>query len=98
MSNLRAFGADGIIYANGAEAEPNEFTSSDKEMFALAQSGRLLPTKLEGGKGIVAGREVKFADDRVLQQYVTMLGNKLVPRYQKDIPFDDPARSPIASP
>lgn len=83
---------DGIIYANEVTAEPNELTGGDREMFALAQQGRLLPAKLEGGKGIVAGREVKFANDRVLQQYVTTLGNKLVPRYQKDIPLDNPAR------
>jgi len=84
--------ADGIVYVKGGEAEPNQFTGGDRKMLELVKAGMLVPTKLEGGKGKVAGREVTFANDLELQKYVNKIGNKLVPRYEKDLPGDYPGK------
>lgn len=84
--------ADGIIYANKVEAEPNEFTGGDQRMLNLVKAGTFIPTKLEGGKGIVGGKEVKFVDDLELQTYINKIGNRLVPRYERDLPNDYPGK------
>lgn len=84
--------SDGMIYAKGGEAELNEFGGGDKRMLDLVRAGMLMPAKLEGGKGKVAGREVIFANDLLLQQYVNKIGNRLVPRYMKDMPADYPGK------
>lgn len=84
--------ADGIVYASSGEAEMNEFSNGDKKMLTMVAQNTLLPASLSGGKAKVAGREVKFADDLELQKYVTKVGNRLIPRYQKDLPNDYPGK------
>lgn len=79
---------DGIIYARTGKVKRNEFTAGDIKMFNLAKEGRILPAKLEGGVGSVGGKDVRFANDFDLQAYVTRVGNRLVPRYQRDLPGD----------
>jgi len=83
---------DGVIYARKAKVKPNVFTSGDRKMFNLAKRGMVMPSKLEGNTGRVAGRTVRFANDIELQTYVTRIGNRLIPRYQKDLPLDYPGR------
>lgn len=84
--------ADGLVHAVSVEVIPNLFTKGDARMFQLASMGRLLPANLSGGKGKVAGVEVKFVESLELQTYVTKIGNRLIPRYQKDMPDDYPGK------
>jgi hypothetical protein len=84
--------ADGIVYARSVTVEPNDFTNNDRNLKLLVEKGLVMPSSLAGGKGMVAGREVKFANDLDLQTYVTKIGKRLVPRYQKDLPADYPGK------
>ncbi len=84
--------SDGIVYVSEGEAKPNEFSKGDISLLRLVQASMLLPASLAGGRGKVAGREVKFANDPELQKYVTKVGYKLVPRYQKDLPDNYPGK------
>jgi hypothetical protein len=84
--------SDGIIYAQGGETRPNEFTKGDRNLKLSVEKNMALPQSLSGGKGIVLGNEVKFANSLELQTYVTKVGYKVIPRYEKDLPNDYPGK------
>lgn len=82
--------ADGAIIATKGEAWPNMFMGEDQKILDLVNnSGTLVAASLDGGRAVVAGREVKFAKDRKLHQYVQTVGTKLVPQYLKDIEAEE---------
>ena len=83
---------DGITCATKAETKPNTFSDGDRKLFTAVQQNLVIPENLAGGKGKVWGREVKFSDNLELQTYVTKVGNRLIPRYQKDLPNDYPGK------
>lgn len=83
---------DGIVYAAAGETRPNLLTDTDKQLIVAVQKNIVAPSNLAGGKGKVLGREVKFADSLELQTYITRVGYKLIPRYQKEMSKDDPAK------
>ncbi|MDQ3800452.1 MAG: M48 family metallopeptidase [Acidobacteriota bacterium] len=83
---------DGIVYAESGQTKPNLYTDTDKQLIIAVQKNIVAPNGLAGGKGKVLGREVKFADSLELQTYVTRVGYKLIPRYQKEMSKDDPAK------
>ncbi len=83
---------DGIIYATSGQTKPNKFKNADRDIIAAVKQNLIVPANLRGGKGKVLGREVKFSDSFELQEYVTRVGKRLIPRYQKDMPTDSPAK------
>jgi hypothetical protein len=84
--------SDGIVYALGGETRPNEFSKGDRQLKMAVEKNMVLPQNLSGGKGIVLGKEVKFVDSLELQTYVTKVGYKVIPRYEKDLPNDYPGK------
>lgn len=83
---------DGIIYAVAIETSPNIYTKGDKNLAVSVQRNILIPNGLAGGVGKVLGKEVEFVENLELQTYVTKVGYKVIPRYQKDLAKDDPAK------
>lgn len=83
---------DGIIYATEIETRPNIFTKGDQRLALNVKKGMLIPNGLSGGMGMILGKRVKFVENLALQTYVTKVGYKVIPRYQKDLPKDDPAK------
>ncbi|MGB7208645.1 MAG: M48 family metallopeptidase [Pyrinomonadaceae bacterium] len=83
---------DGIIYAREGKTEPNLFTNTDRALKEAGEKGIKLPANLVGGKGTIAGRVVRFVNNRQMQTYVTAVGNRLIPRYYKDQSNDYPGK------
>ncbi len=81
---------DGIVYAVKAETKPNLFSKSDEKLKNSLEQN--VPKNLVGGTGKIMGREVKFSDSLALQTYVTRVGNRLIPRYHKEMPNDYPGK------
>ncbi|MFN6962339.1 MAG: M48 family metallopeptidase [Pyrinomonadaceae bacterium] len=84
--------ADGLLYASEGKTEPNLFTDTDRALKTATEKGLRLPANLTGGRGTIDGKEVKFVNNLRLQTYVTAVGNRLIPRYYKDQPNDNPGK------
>ncbi len=84
--------SDGIIYATEIETRPNVYSKGDKNLALSVQKNVLIPNGLSGGVGKVLGKDVKFVENLELQTYITKVGYKVIPRYQKDLAKDDPAK------
>ncbi|RMG46830.1 MAG: hypothetical protein D6723_16750 [Acidobacteria bacterium] len=85
---------EGYIIATEGTAQPNLLTGTEKMLIQQVQENLTLPPpeRLVGGRAKIGGRAVKFVNDLELQQYVTKVGYKLIPRYIRDMPRDDPAK------
>jgi hypothetical protein len=86
--------ADGVVYAQLGKTKPNIFTEGDKRLVLAVQQGLLLPPtgQLTGARVKIADKEFKLVESLELQSYVTQVGYKLIPRYIKDLPNDDPGK------
>jgi hypothetical protein len=94
--------ADGIVYARKVETKPNIFTDGDRKVRSAVDQGLAVPqlkqlpdgkvTQLSGGVVKIANQQFKLVEDLDMQTYVNLVGNKVVPRYVKDLARDDPAR------
>jgi hypothetical protein len=83
---------DGIIYATEIETRPNLYSKTDQRLALQVQKGTSIPNGLSGGVGMVLGKPVKFVQNLELQTYINKVGNKVIPRFQKDLPKDDPGK------
>ncbi len=99
--------ADGVIYASSASVRENDFDATDRELrVALGDqfSARNLQSVTVPGdlkkytdaldQGYIQFGDARFKlyDNLKVQAYVNYIGNKVVPQWQKDIPFDAPER------
>ncbi len=99
--------ADGIIYATIATVKENEFDAYDQELRAALgdefSANNIAPVPVPADlkqytdaldQGYVQFGDAKFKlyDNLKVQAYVNYVGNKVVPQWQKDIPFDAPER------
>lgn len=98
---------DGIVYATKGTLAENEFTESERELSAMLASEfsdknikpiavpddlKVLASSLDQGYVQFGDARFKLAENLKLQAYVNYIGNKVVPQWQKDIPFDAPER------
>ncbi len=82
-------------------AERIEFASNDLED-GEAKMWKSLKTSVKPAQGLKAGElkidqigKFKLVPDADVQAYVTNLGQRLVPAYQRDLPVDDPRKIPF---
>lgn len=85
---------NGLIVVKSGKVKPNLLTRTERELIKMVQNNLILPppNRLIGGKVKIGDREFKLVESLELQQYVTQIGYKLIPRYIKDMPRDDPAK------
>jgi Zn-dependent protease with chaperone function len=98
---------NGIINATSASVQENDFDATDQELRAAlgdefsAQNLESVPvpadlTKyteaLDRGYIQFGDAQFKLYDNLKVQAYVNYIGNKVVPQWQKDIPFEAPER------
>ncbi|MEM4202605.1 MAG: M48 family metallopeptidase [Candidatus Methanomethylicaceae archaeon] len=85
---------NGLIVVKSGKVKPNLLTRTERELIKMVQNNVILPppNRLVGGKVKIGDRELKLVESLELQQYVTQIGYKLIPRYIKDMPRDDPAK------
>jgi beta-barrel assembly-enhancing protease len=98
---------DGIVYATSAYLKPDNFTNIDLKlrtsmnsdfssslMKQTASTGdsKKLSDSVSTGKLRFGDLEYTIVENQKLQAYVTNIGNKIVPFYQKEIPTDVPEK------
>jgi hypothetical protein len=82
---------DGRTYASSAEVKPNKLTVNDLRLIELARTGLVIPPAGQEGSGIKIGNTTyKLSQNLALNQYVTKVGYKVVPRYIKNQVDGDP--------
>lgn len=99
--------ASGTIIATKASVSENEYDKYDKELRSALEgefsdehlTPLTVPKELEKYTNSLHGGYVRFGDAKFklldnlkVQAYVSYVGNKVVPQWQKDIPFDAPER------
>lgn len=99
--------SDGIVSATDAVVWENNFDATDQELRAAlgdqfsAQHLEAIPVPgdlkkyteaLDRGYIQFGDAQFKLYDNLKVQAYVNYVGNKIVPQWEKDIPFDAPER------
>lgn len=98
---------DGIVYASRASVRENEFDATDQELrtalgdqfsaeniqsVAVPNDLKKYANALDQGYIQFGDARFKLYDNLKVQAYVGYIGNKVVPQWQKDIPFEAPER------
>ena len=86
----------GKILAERVEFSTNELEGGEAKLW------KSLQTSVKGAQGLRPGElkinhvgKFKLVPDQEVQAYVTALGQRLIPQYQRDLPIDDPRRIPF---
>lgn len=98
---------DGVVYASRASVRENEFDATDQELrtalgdqfsaeniqsVAVPSDLKKYADALDQGYIQFGDARFKLYDNLKVQAYVGYIGNKVVPQWQKDIPFEAPER------
>jgi Zn-dependent protease with chaperone function len=98
---------DGLVYATEAYLRPDNFNENEYRLRTSMNadfSSSLMKTVIASGEvktltDSVSSGKLKFGDmiydihpSAMVQAYVSSIGNKLVPFYQREIPFDVPEK------
>lgn len=82
---------DGRNYISSAEIKPNLLTPNDLKLIEITKTGLTIPPTGQTGAGIRIGQNIyKLSQNLELNQYVTKVGYKIVPRYIKNLADGDP--------
>lgn len=82
-----------VVRVTSGEVRPNLFTPLETKLLETVKKGLTLPPPGTTGAGVIInGRTFKVVDDLELNTYVTKIGMRIVPKYLKMLPEEDPNR------
>jgi len=87
--------ADGTVVARAASTWPNLFSDADRELLDSLQQKLTVPAarqNLAGGQVSIGGAQFQLVENLDLQTYVNRVGTRLIPRYLREMPPEDPAK------
>lgn len=79
--------ADGILYADKVKIEPNEYINADYQVRQAFANG----LQIQQGLVAMGAHTNKLVENQKIQNYVNLVGNKLIPTYLQDMP-DGPSK------
>lgn len=82
---------NGVILISKGETKPNLFTPTEQELVKLLQTGLSIPPPDKLGAGIKVGdKSYKVVEDLEVNTYVNKVGMRIVPRFLRYLPPEDP--------
>lgn len=82
--------ANGIILIKQGTVKPNIFTPLENELVEKLKRGLTVPPPGQTGAGVKIGeRTYKVVDDLRITAFINTLGNRIVPRYLRNLPPED---------
>ncbi len=83
--------ANRVILITRGEVRPNLFTQTEGKLVEAVKKGLVLPSPGQTGAGVVInGRTFKVSQDLEINTYVNKVGNRIVPKFLRLLPEDDP--------
>lgn len=84
---------DGSVMVKKGEVSPNTQTKLEVTLIQTFQKGLVLPTNGDTGASVqIGGQTHKLCQNLQVNAYVNKVGNRVSPRYLRDLPADDPNR------
>jgi hypothetical protein len=82
---------NGIVLVKQGEVRPNLFTAVESKLVETVQKGLVLPPNGQAGAAVQIGNKIyKLSDNLELNGYVNKVGNRVAPRYLRNLSADDP--------
>jgi hypothetical protein len=82
---------NGTILVSQGSAKPNIFTALEGQLIKSVQDGLTVPPSDKMGAGIKIGGVVyKVVEDLSVNTFVNMVGNRVVPKFLRNLPPEDP--------
>lgn len=79
-----------VILITRGEVRPNLFTQVEAKLVESVKQGLVLPSQQTGASITIGGRNFKVCPDLDVNAYVTKVGYRVVPKFLKFLPEDDP--------
>ena len=81
----------GIVLIRQGEVKPNKFKVNEEALIKAVQAGLVLPADGQTGAAVKIGeRTYTLSQSLELNGYVNKVGNRVTPRYLRNLPTDDP--------
>ncbi len=81
----------GIILIKQGEVKPNNVTPLETSLVKTVQEGLVLPSNGQPGAGVKIGENIyKLSQSLELNGYVNKIGNRVAPRYMRNLSAEDP--------
>ncbi len=79
-----------VILINRGEVRPNLYTLTEAKLMGAVKQGLVLPSAETGASVVIGNRNYKVCPDLEVNAYVTKVGYRVVPKFLKFLPEDDP--------
>lgn len=80
-----------VILVNRGKVRPNLFTPVETKLVETVKQGLVLPPPEKLGAGVIInGKSYKVCEDLTVNTYVNKVGNRIVPKFLRLLPPEDP--------
>ncbi len=79
-----------VILITRGEVRPNLFTQVEAKLIESVKQGLVLPSNAKGASVVIGNNTYKVCPDLEVNAYVTKVGYRIVPKFLKFLPENDP--------